>query len=83
MTKSAEQIITDANRISAFLADPVIAAVLTRMERRNYEDLQDADNSEKRVVVHVKAKVLREFETELKSCLDAGEMEVLKSTKKS
>jgi hypothetical protein len=83
MTKSAEQIIADANRITAFLKDPVIAEAMSRFERRTYEELIGADSSEKRVVAHVKANVLRDFETELRSILDAGESEVLKAAKTS
>jgi hypothetical protein len=79
--KTPDEIIADANRISAFLHDPVIAAALTRFERRTYEELISADNSEKRVVAHVKANVLRDFERELQSILDAGETEVLNAAK--
>lgn len=77
--KTPDEIIADANRISQFLADPVIANALTRFERRTYEELLSADSSEKRVIAHVKANVLRDFETELQACLGAAEMEVLKT----
>jgi hypothetical protein len=80
MTKSAEQIIRDADRISEFLKDEVIAGALSRMERRIYEEFQAADSSEKRVTTWAKSVVLRDFETELRSIIDAGEREVLNPT---
>ncbi len=81
MSRTADEIIRDANRIAEFLRDPVIAEAMTRFERRTYEELIAADSSEKRVVAHVKANVLRDFESELKIILDAGETEVLKAAK--
>lgn len=81
--KTADEIINDANRIKAFLADPVIAGALTNMERRIYEDLLVADSSDKRVVAHASAIVLRNFETELNKVFDAAETEVLKAAKTS
>ena len=82
MSKSPEQLIADASRLTAFLADEAIEAALSRMERRFYEDFINADSSEKRVTTWAKATVLRDFERELRSITDAGEI-AAKTTKPS
>ena len=79
--RSAEEIIRDAQRISDFLKDDAIAAALSRMERRFYEEFIAADSSEKRVTAWAKANVLRNFEAELQIVMDAGEIEVKNAAK--
>lgn len=62
-----------AQRIDDFLKDEAIDGVLSRMERRYYEEFITADTEEKRVRAWAKAKMLRDFETEMKVITDAGE----------
>lgn len=77
--KSAEQIIAEANRVGEFLADPIIAEAMSRMEGRFYEAFIASTSSEQRVTSWAQASVLRQFEIELRSTIDAGEMAVLRT----
>lgn len=72
-----------ARRIDAFLKDDVIAKALSDMERRYYEEFIAAESSEQRVRAWAKAKMLRDFETQLKIVSDAGETETLQAARAS
>lgn len=64
----------DGHRLEQFLKDEVIAAALSRMERRFYEEFVASTTSEERVRSWAKANVLREWERELKAALDDGQI---------
>lgn len=66
-----------ARRITEFLNDDVVGGVLTRMERRYYEEFLAADTSELRVRAWAKARTLKDLEIEMKTILDASEYEVI------
>lgn len=78
MTRPPEEQIRDSQRIDAFLKDPAIESALSRMERRYYEEFLGAENGEQRAKAQGKALTLKDLERELKSILDAGEMETIR-----
>lgn len=79
--RSPEDILRDAQRIDAFLKDEAVSGALARMERRFYEEFIDARGADQRVLAWAKASVLRTFEIEIKSVLDAGEIAVINAAK--
>lgn len=77
--KSRERVISDAERVNTFLKDDVIGGeqgVLTRLERKYYEEFTAAEDTEKRTTAWAKARVLKDFESELRILVDSGEMAV-------
>ena len=76
-----EQTVRAAQRVNEFLKDPAIGEAFARMERRFYEEFIAAESAEQRVRAWAKASMLKTFENEVRSILDAGEGEVLKAAK--
>lgn len=76
-----EQTVQRASRLQQLLDDPIIAEVLSKLERRFYEEFKASTSSEERVRAWAKASVLAAWDVELKSVLDAGQVEVLTAAK--
>jgi hypothetical protein len=66
-----------AQRIDAFCKDDIIAGVLQRLEKENYESLLRAESSEDRVRVWAKAVVIKAFKDDLRALISAGERDVI------
>lgn len=81
--RTPEQLIQDAHRIDLFLKDEAIIAAFSRMERAYYEEFANADSSEKRVTVWAKAKVLKDFEGQLKILVEPLEIEKIHAAKRT
>lgn len=77
MTHSPDQRRNRSARLTAFLNDEIIAGVLSRLERKYYEEFIVADSSEKRAATQGKVRVLRDLEREFQVVLDDGELAML------
>lgn len=73
---STEEVIRRAGVVDEFLQNEVIAGILSRLERKYYEEFLASDSSEKRVTAWAKAKTLRDFEQETKAVIDGGKIEL-------
>jgi len=64
--KSKEQLIADGMRLDNFLHDEVIEGIMTKLERRYYEEFKKSKTSEERVRAWAKASVLDDLENEMR-----------------
>ena len=72
--QTQEEILRQAETMNRFLADPIIAGAIARLERKFYEDFKAAKNSDERVTTWAKANLWDDFVKELRSVSDAGKI---------
>ena len=77
--KTADEIIRDAARLDQFLKDEVVDGAFKEVATRYYKEFRAADSSEKRVTAWAKANALEDLLLELRTAINAGEVEVLKA----
>jgi hypothetical protein len=83
--KSHEQKVADGLRLDNFLKDELIAGIMTKLERKFYEEFKASDTSEKRVRAWAKAAVLDEWENEFRivgGIADAAKVALAAESKK-
>jgi hypothetical protein len=81
MSDTRESRIRKARVIDDFLKNDVIADVLSKLERADYEAFLKATNSEERARAQGQALAHRNFEVALKALLDSGEREMIQIAK--